>query len=176
MSLSRGSSQLRNWTWVSCIVGRFFTTEPSGKPTAYLISHLKKNKNLPYSHISLPLSGHSCVSLFKSVACMLSPLPFPPWSLFTTFYFKIISNLQKNCNNNTDISHVQPDLSTVVQIFPYVLFCVRVFMHERVCIVDNILLKTHHLASRNHLLLVLYCWLFLSFLCGVLFTIKASWC
>ena len=29
---SRGSSQPRNRTWVSCIVGRFFTTEPPGKP------------------------------------------------------------------------------------------------------------------------------------------------
>ena len=29
---SRGSSQPRNWTGVSCIVGRFFTTELSGKP------------------------------------------------------------------------------------------------------------------------------------------------
>ena len=27
---SRGSSRLRDWTWVSCIAGRFFTTEPPG--------------------------------------------------------------------------------------------------------------------------------------------------
>ena len=30
---SRGSSQLRDWTQVSCTAGRFFTTEPQGKPT-----------------------------------------------------------------------------------------------------------------------------------------------
>ena len=28
----RGSSQPRDQTWVSCIAGRFFTTEPPGKP------------------------------------------------------------------------------------------------------------------------------------------------
>ena len=27
LSFSRGSSQPRDWSWVSCIVGRFFTTE-----------------------------------------------------------------------------------------------------------------------------------------------------
>ena len=29
---SRGSSQPRCWTWVSCTAGRFFSTEPPGKP------------------------------------------------------------------------------------------------------------------------------------------------
>ena len=29
---SRGSSQPRDWTWVSCTAGRFFTTIPPGKP------------------------------------------------------------------------------------------------------------------------------------------------
>ena len=35
ISFSRGSCQPRNWihvSWVSCIAGRFFTTELSGKP------------------------------------------------------------------------------------------------------------------------------------------------
>ena len=31
ISFSRGSSWLRDWTWVSCIAGRFFTSEPPGK-------------------------------------------------------------------------------------------------------------------------------------------------
>ena len=34
ISSSRGSSWLRDWTCVSCIAGRFFTTEPSGKPAS----------------------------------------------------------------------------------------------------------------------------------------------
>ena len=33
---SRGSSQPRDWTWVSCIAGRFFTSEPSRKPITRL--------------------------------------------------------------------------------------------------------------------------------------------
>ena len=32
MPSSRGASQLRDQTQVSCIVDRFFTTEPPGKP------------------------------------------------------------------------------------------------------------------------------------------------
>ena len=31
ISFSRGSSWPRNWTWVSCIAGRFFTSESLGK-------------------------------------------------------------------------------------------------------------------------------------------------
>ena len=31
ISFSRGSSQPRGWAWVSCTVGRFFTTEPPEK-------------------------------------------------------------------------------------------------------------------------------------------------
>ena len=31
ISFSRGSSPPRDWTWVSCIAGRFFTAEPWGK-------------------------------------------------------------------------------------------------------------------------------------------------
>ena len=29
---SKGSSQLRHWTWVSCTASRFFMSEPPGKP------------------------------------------------------------------------------------------------------------------------------------------------
>ena len=32
ISFSRGSSQFRDWIHVSCTAGRFFTTEPPGKP------------------------------------------------------------------------------------------------------------------------------------------------
>ena len=32
ISFSRGSSQPRDQAWVSCIAGRFLTTEPPGKP------------------------------------------------------------------------------------------------------------------------------------------------
>ena len=32
ISSSRGSSQSRDWTWISCSAGRFFPAEPPGKP------------------------------------------------------------------------------------------------------------------------------------------------
>ena len=32
ISYSRGSSQARDWNHISCVAGRFFTTEPPGKP------------------------------------------------------------------------------------------------------------------------------------------------
>ena len=44
MPSSRGSSRPRDWTWVSwisCIAGGFFTTEPLGKP--HLCSQLRPN-------------------------------------------------------------------------------------------------------------------------------------
>ena len=36
--LLQGSSQPRDWTCISCVVGRFFTTEPSGKPFPRIVS------------------------------------------------------------------------------------------------------------------------------------------
>ena len=46
---SRGSSQFKDQTWVSCIVGRFFTSEPPGKPIinsiyAFIKTHSKTIK------------------------------------------------------------------------------------------------------------------------------------
>ena len=62
ISLSRGSSQSRDWTWVSCIAGRFFTTEPPGNP--YL--HLRAPKSLgPDSE----LTGHEAVQGSTSIFC-----------------------------------------------------------------------------------------------------------
>ena len=40
ISFSRGSSQPRDWTHVSCLASRFFTPEPPGKPQQMLTTHL----------------------------------------------------------------------------------------------------------------------------------------
>ena len=37
ISSSRRSSRPRDWTWVSCTAGRFFTAEPPGKPITLII-------------------------------------------------------------------------------------------------------------------------------------------
>ena len=42
MPFSRGSSQPRDWTHVSCITGGFFTTEPPGKSILHVKSILQK--------------------------------------------------------------------------------------------------------------------------------------
>ena len=43
ISFSRDTSQSRDQTYISCITGRFFTTEPPGKPEAITLK-LKKRK------------------------------------------------------------------------------------------------------------------------------------
>ena len=55
ISFSRGSSLGRDWTWVSCIRGRFFTTEPPGKPPSIGYFFLFCFGNLGSTH----LSGHT---------------------------------------------------------------------------------------------------------------------
>ena len=48
ISFSRGSSQLRDWTCVSCIsciAGRFFTTEPQGKPQSDISQYKMESLN-----------------------------------------------------------------------------------------------------------------------------------
>ena len=78
MSSSRGSSQLRDQTHVCCIVGRFFTTEPPGKPStldAGVLSHL--------SHVQLfvtpwTVAHQVTLSMDFSRQEYWSGLPFPP--------------------------------------------------------------------------------------------------
>ena len=43
ISFSRGSSQPRDWTHVSCIAGRFFTAEPPGKPSSELPAQISSS-------------------------------------------------------------------------------------------------------------------------------------
>ena len=40
ISFSKGSSQSKDWTFVSCIAGRFFTAEPLGKPLMNTVKNL----------------------------------------------------------------------------------------------------------------------------------------
>ena len=65
MSHSRGSSQPRDRTCVSCsscIAGRFFTTEPLGK-------HCHPH---PLQNVHLPLNSLSCLNWLKKI-CYLKP-------------------------------------------------------------------------------------------------------
>ena len=77
MSSSRGSSQLRDQTHISCIAGRFFTMEPPGKPStldAGVLSHL--------SHVQLfvtpwTVAHQVTLSMDFSRQEYWSGLPFP---------------------------------------------------------------------------------------------------
>ena len=53
MFFSRGSSPSEDQTQVSCIAGRFFTTETAGKPTD---DYIKNKKQMTISEISFPMS------------------------------------------------------------------------------------------------------------------------
>ena len=60
ISFSRGSSRPRVWTLVSCIAGRFFSTEPPGKPPqsmscASSILHVVSKEVFKVSVTTLPL-------------------------------------------------------------------------------------------------------------------------
>ena len=57
---SRGSSQPKDWTQVSCIAGRFFTAEPPGKPNF-------KNESESRSVVSDSLRFHELYSPWNSL-------------------------------------------------------------------------------------------------------------
>ena len=49
ISSSRGASQTRDQTHISCVAGRFFTAEPLRKPTMDFYSAIKKNEIMPFA-------------------------------------------------------------------------------------------------------------------------------
>ena len=64
-SFSRGSSQPRDWTCVSCLAGRFFTTEPPGK--FYLLIFLLKMKKVDRWNNLLTFTGIINVGFDKRI-------------------------------------------------------------------------------------------------------------
>ena len=65
ISFSRGSSQPKNWTQVSCITVRFFTNwtmREALAPYCFIFTH-KSNVAFPYSYLLLSFSSH-CVYIF----------------------------------------------------------------------------------------------------------------
>ena len=58
---SQGSSWPRDWTWVSCNAGRFFTAEPQGKQTLLNCTYLY-TKNICYMKYSV---GQNFLLFFK---------------------------------------------------------------------------------------------------------------
>ena len=74
ISYSRWSSQLRDWIYVSCIAGSFFTTEPLGKPRS--LEHRKQAKVQDIkpqerNHRVFQRMGRSCLTKMKKIEIIL---------------------------------------------------------------------------------------------------------
>ena len=96
ISFSRGSSQPRNWTWVSCIVGRQFTIWATREARRTCILFC------PWEHMSYHSADSNAINLFheysrglgtgvwlagdsfSQVAALLSPPCVLPWALANT--------------------------------------------------------------------------------------------
>ena len=79
ISFSRGSSQPRDRTLVSCIAGRFFTTQPPGKPNfnnIFYLTQYMKNINI---------STHN--SIFRKLLMRYVPFFFVSHTLKLSIYF-----------------------------------------------------------------------------------------
>ena len=68
ISLSKGSSQPRDWTHISCIAGRFFTTEPLERPLQLPIDAPK----------ALGKPVHVCVFVPQSCLTLCYPVDYSP--------------------------------------------------------------------------------------------------
>ena len=99
ISFSRGSSQPRDRTWVSCIVGRFFTSKPPRKPS-------------PPSEVLLTVGDRS--EFFKGTMCYsvawLKWYLLPRMSCLRTFSWLILTKSgfrQDICSSTEHCLHLQ---------------------------------------------------------------------
>ena len=75
ISFSRGSSQPRDWTWVSCIAGRFFTNWTTREAPSYIV--MESNLTLSFSPSYSARSHWGWVSQ-RSHWAIVPPPPTPP--------------------------------------------------------------------------------------------------
>ena len=66
---SRGSSQPRNWSQVSCTAGGYFTAEPSGKPQAVDGHNIKRCKLRHQKH---EMEGSKWIEFLYKIEVRLS--------------------------------------------------------------------------------------------------------
>ena len=71
---SRGPSQPRNWTWVSCIAGGFFTN--------WAIRECN-GTNFPLSHTGFCLPGWLSLQMYSHLPCQAAALPSPLQDILT---------------------------------------------------------------------------------------------
>ena len=72
ISFSRGSSQLRDWTHVSCTAGRLFTTELSGKPTIHKNNICMGLYTYIYKRLSILFHWLMCLFLWQYYTVLIT--------------------------------------------------------------------------------------------------------
>ena len=88
---SRGSSQPRDWTQVSCIMGRFFLRENPGLPhcrqTLYQLSHKGSPRILEW--VASPFSSRSSRPRNQTRVSCIAGRFFTKWAIRESWYFKL---------------------------------------------------------------------------------------
>ena len=127
---SRGLSRPRDWTntsCISCIAGRFFTTEPQGKPTQLDIQAIcVEKRNKIYSNIALNFLSKVMISSYL-VLCFPLPTLHPqtsaPYLLYVMspqlFFCPIRTVFLINLTTNWK------------ELFIYYLFCLPLFYKKK---------------------------------------------
>ena len=83
MSFSRGSSQPRDWTWVSCIKGRLFTSEP------ILISEVHSYSNRWESWVSKKLRDLPEITRWINLRTRIHAWEYLPSNLMTIWWHSL---------------------------------------------------------------------------------------
>ena len=73
ISFSSGPSPPRDWTHVSCLAGRFFTTEPPGKPREPLGVNLNHKEISLYREMKMYVHTKACMWMFLVAFCGIAP-------------------------------------------------------------------------------------------------------
>ena len=99
ISSSRGSSQPRNWTCISCVsclAGRFFTTEPAGKPMyvlIYMYLHM-------YVHVCISVYAYICIYM---ICAGISSLLYFKWQKSIVHLWLLLVMLCEDFLNNITV-------------------------------------------------------------------------
>ena len=103
MPSSRGSSWPRDQTCIYCFAGRFFTTEPSGKPSAMLKTKILINQNIFISLVpkhKLSMFFVWCIFLGKYWRAWLwGELPNSIGAIYLLMYMYVLYFKVQNCES-----------------------------------------------------------------------------
>ena len=144
---SRGSSQPRAWTWVSCIAGRFLTTESWGKPgMLYSLLVICPILPLQWENGEYILIGSKSTQVTRGLSPSLSSWnsdwcfchttqkhPNSPPGLDTQ---RVIKSEQKYNSSSTSLKAY------------FLIFCARIFLYSRSLWVGKLIQEKLHFGNR----------------------------